>query len=105
MSAQAERALEAFLDAQARAAIGPEHASAARDIEDLIAAGGKRIRPRLCVLGWYAAGFAWAEAVILLSTIAGRFTLRLAPGARIRPAAGFVLHPDHLPVTLQRRRR
>ncbi len=55
--------------------------------------------------GCIGEGFAWAEAVILLSTIAGRFTLRPAPRARIRPAAGFVLHPDHLPVTLQRRRR
>ncbi|WP_405705919.1 polyprenyl synthetase family protein [Streptomyces sp. NBC_00069] len=56
VSAQTERVLGAFLAGQARAAIGPEQESAARDIGGLIAAGGKRIRPQLCVLGWYAAG-------------------------------------------------
>ncbi|MFJ6756075.1 polyprenyl synthetase family protein [Streptomyces sp. NPDC091273] len=115
-STATDRVLGAFLDAQARTALGPEHASAARDIGGLIAAGGKRIRPQFCVLGWHAASSegepeALARAAASLELFhlfalihddvmdgsalrRGRPTLHRALAARYRAHAD----PDHLGV-------
>ncbi|WP_234431617.1 polyprenyl synthetase family protein [Streptomyces sp. NRRL S-241] len=49
--------LAAFLDAKARLAIAQGFPAEVTDVlRDLVLGGGKRIRPVLCVAGWYAAG-------------------------------------------------
>jgi cytochrome P450 len=48
-------------------------------------------------------GFAWTEAMLLLSAIAARWHLRLADGARVRPLVSSTLVPSELPVTVTRR--
>jgi cytochrome P450 len=48
--------------------------------------------------------FAWMEGVLVLATIAQRWTLRLAPGQRVEPQALITLRPRHgLRVIPQRR--
>lgn len=47
--------------------------------------------PRICI----GASFAMTEAVLILATLAQRFRLRLAPGARVEPYAAFTLHARH----------
>jgi cytochrome P450 len=48
-------------------------------------------------------GFAWAEAMLLLSAIAGRWCLRLADGASVHPVVSSTLVPSELPVIVTRR--
>ena len=48
-------------------------------------------------------GFAWAEAVLLLSAIAARWQLRLADGASVHPVVSSTLVPSELPVIVTRR--
>jgi cytochrome P450 len=48
-------------------------------------------------------GFAWTEAVLLLSAIAARGQLRLAPGAAVHPLVSSTLVPSELPIVLTRR--
>jgi cytochrome P450 len=48
-------------------------------------------------------GFAWAEAMLLLSAIAGRWHLRLADGASVHPVVSSTLVPSELPVIVTRR--
>ncbi|MGW0999528.1 polyprenyl synthetase family protein [Streptomyces sp. NPDC002523] len=53
----AEARLEKFLDAKAVSGIPNRLADdVARTLRDFLFAGGKRIRPVLCALGWYAGG-------------------------------------------------
>ncbi|GJF34662.1 cytochrome P450 [Kitasatospora sp. NE20-6] len=47
--------------------------------------------------------FAMTEALIVLRTMARRWTLRPAPGHTVRPAVRSVLVPDRLPIILERR--
>ena len=55
--------------------------------------------PRVCT----GAQFALAETVICLSTLAQRFALRLAPGARVEPVCRLTLRPgEALPMLLDR---
>ncbi len=49
-------------------------------------------------------GFAWTEALLLLSAIAARWQLRLAGGAAVRPVVSSTLVPSELPVIVSRRR-
>jgi cytochrome P450 len=46
---------------------------------------------------------AWAQAAVTLATIAQRWTLHPAPGARIKPMARMLLTPNRLPMVLQPR--
>jgi len=49
-------------------------------------------------------GFAIAEGVLVLATIAQRWRLRLAPGQRVEPEAVITLRPrGGLPMTLEAR--
>jgi cytochrome P450 len=48
-------------------------------------------------------GFAWAEAMLLLSAIAARWHLRLADGASVHPVVSSTLVPSELPVIVTRR--
>jgi len=48
-------------------------------------------------------GFAWTEAMLLLSAIAGRWHLRLADGASVHPVVSSTLVPSELPVIVTRR--
>ncbi|MDN5861004.1 MAG: cytochrome P450 [Pseudonocardia sp.] len=58
--------------------------------------GGRRI----CVGG----GFAQLEAALILATVAARYRLDLAPGARVTAKAGVTLHPDGaVPMTVSKR--
>jgi len=58
--------------------------------------------PRLCV----GEPFAWMEGVLLLVTIAQRWRLRLASGARVEPQAVVTLRPRNgLPMVPERRAR
>jgi cytochrome P450 len=50
-------------------------------------------------------GFAWTEAILLLSAIAARWQLRLADGADVRPLVSSTLVPSELPIIVTRRRR
>ena len=50
-------------------------------------------------------GFAWTEALLLLSAIAARWHLRLADGALVHPVVSSTLVPSELPVTVTRRAR
>lgn len=55
---------------------------------------------RVCI----GAGFSILEATLITAMIAQRFTLDLAPGARVAPETTITLRPRHgLPMTLQRR--
>jgi cytochrome P450 len=49
-------------------------------------------------------GFAWTEAILLLSAIAARWQLRLAPGADVHPVVSSTLVPSQLPIIVTRRR-
>jgi cyclooctatin synthase len=49
-------------------------------------------------------GFAWTEAILLLSAIAARWELRLAEGAVVRPQVSSTLVPSELPIVVTRRR-
>jgi cytochrome P450 len=49
-------------------------------------------------------GFAWTESIMLLSAIAARWQLRLAPGAIVHPVVSSTLVPSELPVIVTRRR-
>ncbi|MFD8141480.1 polyprenyl synthetase family protein [Streptomyces sp. NPDC059708] len=52
-----DRVLEAFLSRQVRRARArPAGADLEQAVAGFVASGGKRLRPVLCVLGWYAAG-------------------------------------------------
>lgn len=54
---QVDAVLENFLAEKARAAAGRGHPpEVVRTVRDFLAAGGKRIRALLCVVGWHAAG-------------------------------------------------
>jgi cytochrome P450 len=48
-------------------------------------------------------GFAWTEALLLLSAIAARWHLRLADGASVHPVVSSTLVPSELPVIVTRR--
>jgi cytochrome P450 len=48
-------------------------------------------------------GFAWTEAMLLLSAIAARWHLRLADGACVHPVVSSTLVPSELPVIVTRR--
>ena len=48
-------------------------------------------------------GFAWTEAILLLSAIAARWELRLADGATVRPTVSSTLVPSELPIIVTRR--
>ncbi|HEY2521715.1 MAG TPA: cytochrome P450 [Streptosporangiaceae bacterium] len=48
-------------------------------------------------------GFAWTEAILLLSAIAARWQLRLAGGAAVRPVVSSTLVPSDLPIIVTRR--
>lgn len=48
-------------------------------------------------------GFAWTEAVFLLSAIAARWHLRLADGAAVQPVVSSTLVPNELPIIVTRR--
>ena len=48
-------------------------------------------------------GFAWAEAVLVLSAIAARWDLRLAEGAAVRPVISSTLVANELPIIVTRR--
>jgi cytochrome P450 len=48
-------------------------------------------------------GFAWTEAILLLSAIAARWDLRLAAGAAVHPVVSSTLVPNTLPVIVTRR--
>ena len=50
-------------------------------------------------------GFAWTESILLLSTIAARWQLRLADGAAVHPVVSSTLVPSELPITVTRRRQ
>ena len=50
-------------------------------------------------------GFAWAEAILLLSAIAARWQLRLADGASVHPVISSTLVPNELPIIVTRRTR
>ena len=57
--------------------------------------------PRVCI----GAGFATMEATLLLATIAQRFRLPLAAGAKVEPLASITLRPKNgVHVELQARR-
>ena len=49
-------------------------------------------------------GFAWTEAVLLLSAIVARWHLRLADGASVHPVVSSTLVPSELPITVTQRR-
>jgi cytochrome P450 len=48
-------------------------------------------------------GFAWTEAILLLSAIAARWQLRLADGASVNPEVSSTLVPSELPIIVTRR--
>jgi pentalenene oxygenase len=48
-------------------------------------------------------GFAWTEAILLLSAIAARWQLRLADGAEVHPVVSSTLVPSELPIVVTRR--
>jgi geranylgeranyl diphosphate synthase type I len=48
--------LESFVDAQERAALGPELTPLFTTVRRLLFSNGKRLRPLLCMAGWQAAG-------------------------------------------------
>jgi cytochrome P450 len=48
-------------------------------------------------------GFAWTEAILLLSAIAARWQLRLADGADVHPLVSSTLVPNELPIIVTRR--
>ena len=48
-------------------------------------------------------GFAWTESILLLSTIAARWQLRLADGADVHPVVSSTLVPSELPIMVTRR--
>jgi cytochrome P450 len=50
-------------------------------------------------------GFAWTEAILLLSAIAARWELRLADGAAVHPVVSSTLVPNALPIIVTRRAR
>ena len=50
-------------------------------------------------------GFAWTEAILLLSAIAARWDLRLADGADVHPVVSSTLVPSELPIIVTRRPR
>jgi cytochrome P450 len=57
--------------------------------------------PRRCI----GEGFAWAESILVLATLASRWRPRLAPEARVEPKALITLRPKYgMPMTLERRR-
>lgn len=47
--------------------------------------------------------FAWTEALIVLSVLAGQWTVNPVAGHRIRPILTLTLRPRRLPITLRRR--
>jgi cytochrome P450 len=49
-------------------------------------------------------GFAWTESILLLSAIAARWQLRLAPDAAVHPVVSSTLVPSELPIIVTRRR-
>lgn len=60
-----ETVLGDFLDEQDRLAVAtPELATFTELLRDLLAAGGKRIRPRLCVTGWSAVRDDWPSGAV-----------------------------------------
>jgi cytochrome P450 len=48
-------------------------------------------------------GFAWTESVLLLSSIAARWQLRLADGTAVHPVVSSTLVPSELPIIVTRR--
>lgn len=48
-------------------------------------------------------GFAWTEAILLLSAITARWHLRLADGADVHPVVSSTLVPSELPIIVTRR--
>ena len=48
-------------------------------------------------------GFAWTEALLLLSAIAARWHLRLADGADVHPVVSSTLVPSELPIIVTAR--
>jgi cytochrome P450 len=48
-------------------------------------------------------GFAWTEAILLLSAIAARWQLQLADGADVHPTVSSTLVPSELPIVVTRR--
>ncbi|MFF3350236.1 polyprenyl synthetase family protein [Streptomyces sp. NPDC002779] len=63
---QVDAVLEDFLEDKARAALGRSHPPEVADtLRDFLAAGGKRIRALLCVVGWHAAGGSEDRAAVL----------------------------------------
>lgn len=63
---QVEQTLTQFLDAKQRAAVAMRHpADVTETMREFLDAGGKRIRPLLCVVGWHAAGGCGDRAVIV----------------------------------------
>ena len=56
--------------------------------------------PRACI----GEGFAWAEAALVLATVAQKWKLEMVPGQRIGIRAGMTLRPDR-PVKMTVRRR
>ncbi|GGV58320.1 polyprenyl synthetase family protein [Streptomyces spectabilis] len=66
LRAQIDTVLRGFLTGKAAAAAAqglPQEA--ARTLEDFLAAGGKRLRPLLCGLGWHAASGQNATAPVI----------------------------------------
>ena len=56
--------------------------------------------PRRCV----GESFAWAEAILVLATLASRWKAHLVPGNKVAPKALITLRPKHgMPVTIERR--
>ena len=56
--------------------------------------------PRRCV----GESFAWAEAILVLATLASRWKAHLVPGNKVAPNALITLRPKHgMPVTIERR--
>lgn len=60
-----DAALEVFLDGKARSAERPEVPGLVEVLHEFVFAGGKRIRPVLCVCGWRAAGGAGDGRAVL----------------------------------------